>query len=383
MDYHPLADIDPKYFADRGNRLVVLPTERRLLSQIARGRNLSRTALAEQLGMARETLHDAIMALCDRRLIYLGNAEAGGPDGKTTPRLLLNPRYCCAVGVAVESSHAGIALMDFAGSVWSRSIPVASLSMDEVLSRIDGEISALLLETGFARDDIFGLGFCVEGQVRDRTAFLAIPTLPSWSKVHFGPLLQQWYGLPIWTQTAAQAAAGFENRSGLGKKAKNFVHLSVGQSLAAGLILDGQLRQGALGNAGGMEGLMSCDVAKRPTLEGLQASLCSHGADIPDMADFVTSLDIRSAGVRAWLSDAAPTLLELTAILQHVVDPEVVVVGGRMPKHLAKALVDHAVSLGSKGRKTKKDKPDLVMSELPEDSAAMGAAWLPFAQTFF
>ncbi|WP_157747858.1 ROK family protein [Cohaesibacter sp. ES.047] len=355
-----------------------------MLSALLRQPNLQRAELAEILDIDGDTFHALIMDLCERRLMRLGEPEATASGGKSSPKLLLNARYCCSIGIAVHTDHACVALMDFAGGVWTRFLCISGQGRDDTLSSIDGEITSLLLETGFARDHIFGLGFCLDGQVLDRTSFSAHPALKQWSKVHVGPLLSQWYDLPIWTETAAHAAALCEARFGAGRKLDTFVHLSIGRSLACGLVVDGSLTRGAFGNAGVLDSLLNTgDATSEPSLHGLLANLKQHGASVDDLGAVTEGINLRTPGVSQWLDQSAPSLHRILSVLTGVVDPKAIVLGGRIRKNLAKALVKRTQSLGPIAGRDKQHAPGLLVTEMPPEAAAIGAAGVPLERVFF
>lgn len=83
-----------------------------------------------------------------------------------------------------------------------------------------------------------------------RGVILNPPNLPGWDAVPITEMLKRRYGAPAHLQNDANACALAEWRFGAGRGTNNMVFLTFGTGLGAGLILNGQLYDGANGNAG-------------------------------------------------------------------------------------------------------------------------------------
>ena len=70
------------------------------------------------------------------------------------------------------------------------------------------------------------------------------PNLPGWDDIPLRDLLQQAWRLPVAIRNDANAGALAEWRYGSGRGTKNFIFLTFGTGLGAGLILNGELYEG-------------------------------------------------------------------------------------------------------------------------------------------
>ena len=83
-----------------------------------------------------------------------------------------------------------------------------------------------------------------------RGIILSPPNLPGWDYVEVVRILREHYGVPAALQNDANACALAEWKFGAGKGSRNMAFLTFGTGLGAGLIVNGQLLDGATGNAG-------------------------------------------------------------------------------------------------------------------------------------
>ena len=76
------------------------------------------------------------------------------------------------------------------------------------------------------------------------------PNLPTWKDVPICQILESQFGVPCYLENDANAGALAELHFGAARGAKNFVFLTMGTGLGAGLILNGELHHGASYAAG-------------------------------------------------------------------------------------------------------------------------------------
>lgn len=78
----------------------------------------------------------------------------------------------------------------------------------------------------------------------------APPNLPNWIDIPIVSLLHQVYDIPVFLQNDANASALAELHWGNGQGSDNFIFLTFGTGMGAGLILDGKLYEGKNGLSG-------------------------------------------------------------------------------------------------------------------------------------
>lgn len=363
---------------------AVSGNERLVLSHVWRSRGLSRSALGARLDLTQQSVHRIIAQLAERGLLTLGDLEPPAYKGKPSPRLSIDPRFACVAGIAINTDSAGVALMDFAGGVQTRTLPIADLTLEEGLSRIGAAVADLRRSAGFGADDMFGVGFAIAGFVVEGTRYNPPEPLSHWSRVQLGPFLSEHFDLPVWTENGANTGAICEQMLGIGREIDNFVYLSFNYGFGGGIILDGRLARGAFGNAGELSGMFAPDeMADRPALRSLLETLKAHGVAVPTILDLSQRFEMTWPGVADWIDRVTPYYNRAVNVLSAVVDPEVIVLGGQIPRALAQALIARTEFWDRPRLGVRRRMPRLCVSEIGGETAAIGAAALALKKGFF
>ncbi len=84
----------------------------------------------------------------------------------------------------------------------------------------------------------------------EKGVILSPPNLSGWDNVEAVKTLNEHFGVPVRLQNDANAGAVAEWMFGSGKGTKNFIFMTFGTGLGAGLILNSKLYEGSSGNAG-------------------------------------------------------------------------------------------------------------------------------------
>jgi glucokinase len=117
-----------------------------------------------------------------------------------------------------------------------------------VLANLKGVVSRLLDSTDPAR--VSGIGIAAAGQIHPKThAVVYAPNL-EWENVPLRDEIEAAFGMPVYVENDARAAAWGEYRFGVGRGAQSLIAVFVGTGVGSGSVVDGILLQGA-GNAAG------------------------------------------------------------------------------------------------------------------------------------
>ncbi|MHB0939813.1 MAG: ROK family protein [Armatimonadota bacterium] len=124
----------------------------------------------------------------------------------------------------------------------------ATEGLDETLKWLEAGAKELIRRHGA---EPAALGISCGGPLDSaRGVILGPPNLPGWDAVPITDHFSRALGIPAWLQNDANAGALAEWRWGAGRGARHLVFLTFGTGFGAGLILNGQLYEGATGYAG-------------------------------------------------------------------------------------------------------------------------------------
>lgn len=375
---------------DRGTRLVSSLSgtnleraadynQRIVLQAIRVAHETTRAELAALTGLTAPTI-----ANITRRLIDLGLvAEAGrrfGLRGQPALRLRINPDGCFAIGINIDRDHYTIVALDLTGNVRTRAVKEISFAMPEhVLGCLRAEMAAIRVSGAIDEKRLIGVGVALP----DDLGGVALPHRPegyeAWNHLDVADFVRKVLPLPVHIDNDAAAAAIGEAQFGSGLTRQSFFYLLISAGLGGGLVIDGTYVRGANGRSGEIgflpdptAGVPGATVQDTVSLSALLARLEQAGIHVtgPD------NLSVDMPVVRRWLDDAARSLTEPLVAVNCLINPEAVLVGGRLPAPLIDALVDRLSAALARVRAPAI--APVMRAATSSDAPAIGAAILPF-----
>lgn len=227
------------------NELVVLQAVRQ-------DAGISRAALADRTGLARQTVSGLVRRLLDAGLVESAGTEVIG-RGKPRTRLRIVPSARYALGVHLDPAVATAVLLDFQGEIVDRLADAELLDADPYAStrRVAAAASALLSRNGVPPERVVGLGVATPGPVDLAAgALITPPWLPGWDGFPVRRELAALFGGEVGFDKDTTAALVGEMWLRPGAYAAGtvlFVYLGTG--IGAALGAGGEIVRGA-GNAG-------------------------------------------------------------------------------------------------------------------------------------
>jgi len=325
-----------------------------VLDIIRRGGKVSRTDLAKSSTLTKPTVSAIVDDLIARGIVSeVGFGKTVATGGRRARLLELNDASAAYLGLRFGVHTTTAAIADARGEVRAiRETPAivgdAHAAVRSALELLDGTLA----EAGLPRERLHSVGVTVPGMVDTRSGSVAFAPKLGWTDVPIRSLLQQALELPVVVHNVTNAGAIAEGRIGAAKSARSYVWVHVGHGLGAGIVIDGQLFSGTQGFSGeighcpgGDDGpLCSCGlrgcletlasgtaierVAAEAARGGEPTLLAAHPA--PELA---TVLDAGRAGdavAQRILREAGRQLGVGLSYLINVLDPELVVLGGRV-----------------------------------------------------
>jgi predicted NBD/HSP70 family sugar kinase len=307
------------------------------------GRAWTRAELAQTTGLARSTVAARVDELMRLGLV----APRGGTStGGRPPSLFsLNHRARVVAGVDVGASHVGIVLADLSGEVVERAS--AQLDVAEgpeaVLSWVSRSITALLERQGRAPEELAGVGIGLPGPVEHSSGRpINPPIMPGWDRYDVPGRVQQDHPVPVLTDNDVNIMALGERRT-VFPGVQDLVFVKIATGIGSGLISGGMLQRGAEGTAGDLGHVrvsraddVQCRCGNTGCLEAvasgpaLAAALTQAGVPAPTPQDVVDLVRAGNASAIQVVRQGGRDLGDVLATVVNLVNPAVVVIGGRM-----------------------------------------------------
>lgn len=347
----------------------------------------TRSELAEATGLTSPTIANITKRLLDQGLIIETGRRRGG-RGQPATRLAVNPDGCFAIGLNIDRDHLTIVVLDLAGTVRSRAFREVAFAMpDDVLAYVRAELDGAL--AGIDRARVIGVGIALP----DDLGRVALPHRPEnygvWNEVDVAGLFRDALPWPVHLDNDAAAAAIGEAQFGSGLRYPSFFYLLISAGLGGGLVIDGSYYRGATSRSGeiGFMPSRSPEAGEHMLQDSVSMSALFarlERAGLP--AESVDDLDDDDPRVAAvldtWLDDAARSLVEPLIAVNCLINPEAVLIGGRLPGTLIDRLAERlTATLGGHSTELPALAP-VVRASMSSDSPAIGAAILPFTDRF-
>ncbi len=268
----------------------------------------------------------------------------------------------------------------------------------ETLDEIFEAAQKLILDSGINRDKLFGVGVDMPGLIDSNSG-----TNYTYLNPREGTLakeLSQRFDLPVFIENDAKARALAEYRFGMAKGKKNVLSLHIGWGLGLGIILNGKLYRGHSGFTGEFSHLpiiengVLCECGKRGCLETiasgkglvyLATEQIETQKDSP-LAKIIASqekelvpksiIEAANQGDQFAISIISQVGIELgkgIAILIQLLNPELIILGGRVAEANQYLLTPIQQSLNHYCMPKLRDQAEIKISELGSNANILGA----------
>lgn len=221
------------------------------------------------------------------------------------------------VGIDVGGTKVAFAIGDATGRLQATERRPTELSGDGAtdVGRLIADLRALLARANVAAGDIDAIGVAVPSPLDPETGVvLNPPNLPGWHEVPVRALLADAFGVPVFVENDANAAALAEWHFGAARGFEHVVYLTMSTGVGGGLILGGRLHRGVLASAGEV-GHAPVEWDGEPCSCGLRGCLEAYvgGASWTRRLRELTPADSRVAALAGGRAAAKPEHVVLAA----------------------------------------------------------------------
>lgn len=347
---------------------------------------ITRMGLTDITGLTPPAIANITKRLLDDRLI-METGRRRGERGQPPTELAINPDSCFSVGVNVDRDHITLVVLDFEGKVRARASREIAFALPETVQKFFRRtIGPLLKKASIAPDRLVGIGVAFPDDIQradlpDQPAEYAV-----WGSVAVEKLLADPLPIPVFVENDAAAAAMGELQFGHGHRYKSFFYVLITAGLGGGLVIDGTYFRGANGRSGEL-GLLRSRYASGTdrqlqtivSLSALYRRLSSQGHKVESPRDLIRLESGARKIVDSWIENSAEALVETMLAINCLINPEAVLIGGRLPASLVDRLADR---LNQRLQAFSSSIPAIApvaRAATADDAPAVGAAIVPFS----
>ena len=372
-------------FLRRPNLRTASGNERQILDLIRRLGPITRADLTRQTELTAQSISRLVDELIDRGLLRTGARILKG-RGQPGVAVELVPEAAYTIGISIMTDAVAVVLMDFTGVVLEEQLePLDTMRRADVIDAIKRIVARLIEKRAIKPTRLFGIGVAITGYfIAAGTRVNPSEHLEDWALIDLKEVLSDAFQLPVWVDNDGNAAATGESLFGVGRWTRSFAYIYVATGLGGGVVIDGKVIEGAAGNSGEFTGILAPNLREdRPTLELLRQMINARGLEISSVSELIARFDPAWPGIEAWIERTRQPLIAIVSAIAAVLDPEAIVIGGRIPPALAKRLADETEFYAVPRRAHPRPLPRLVAAESVGDATAIGAAALPLKHHFF
>lgn len=393
---HSVSTDSPDFFEAAG--LGVQPTGvrqanlRAVLTLIALNSGLSAAELARRSHLAPQTISAIIDELDKLGLLTRGEVLRGRRGQPATP-YFINVDGAFAVGIEIGWRHIEARLVNMGAQT------IAEYHRDYAFPNPDvifGEIRQIVdrMRDKLSTDQqakLVGIGVAAPSGIARNLALLEsdLDVARRWQALDIKTEIEQECGLHTQVYNDGNAACWAELVSLPQPRPSNFAYLLVGTFIAAGVVAEGVLWQGATGNSADLGSMLITDrhgdlnfAHLVATNFALSQRLIGAGIKLPN-SPLDWPWESLEPHVSEWIADAGPAIARVIANTSAVFEFPLAVVDGVLPPHILDRLIK-AVAQNLRGLPSVAfDIPKVEKGKLGRSAPSTGAAYLPLYRRFF
>ena len=368
------------------------PYNRRIvLDVIRRQGKISRREIVDLVSLSPQTVANITNDLQTIGLIVARRVKGAKSRGQPPIAFELNPNAGNSIGISLEPGRVSAGLVNLVGEIIERrEVHIDTHDQRRALATVLA-LTRELRRPPAAGGRLWGIGVALPGPlVKTDISFVGPTTLEGWNDLSVLDELRDATQLQVFYSVDSVAAALGETLFGVARSLDNFFYMHFGVGLGGTLVVNRSAYRGANGNA--------TEIGHIPAVPGGKACYCGNAgclerylslqslaealgvSEAPDRdAQIIAQLERNDdPALQAWCREAAERLRDAVCVIENVLDPVTIVIGGSAPKLLVERLVALAQPLhhsvrGGVAAPTLR----ILLSERQEDSSILGAAVLP------
>ncbi len=306
------------------------------------------------------------------------------------------------IGVDVGGTKILALVVTAAGDILARKKSATAHDGTPMAEQIGAAIDAVVEAAGLTIEQIAGIGVAMPGSVDSSTGYLGTVPNIEIDDYKLVDRLRDRYPVAVEVGNDVNLGTLAECWLGAGRGAQTVVGMFVGTGIGGGVVIDGRLRTGSedlageighmvlmvdgpecgCGNLGCFEALASRTAMEKAIRDGLAAGRESSIMQYAD-EDRIKSgaledaLDDGDELVTEVMTHASHVLAQGVLTLRHVLDPDMVIMGGGVIEACAEFMMPLIeAEVRASCMKGSRDTLQLAISELGDDAVALGAAAL-------
>lgn len=355
--------------------------QRTVLHAVLVHKAITRVALAKLTGLTAPAVANIVKRLLDDGLIEEVGRLRGSGRGQPGKLLQINPRGRFSIGVNIDRDHISLLLVNVLGDpLATRHLDVPFALPDDVRRYWEAEAEGLMAEADVDAALLIGIGVAMP----DDLGQIYLPGLPpgyeAWQNIDIPGLFAKPFGVPVFIENDATAAALGEMRFGSGPELTSALYILITSGLGGSLLIDGHAVRGDTGRSGEIGLIPLPDgtrVQDHVSLSALKEQLGREELTLADLDDLDRSERAMTV-FDTWLDGAVERLTAPLIAANCMLNPGSILIGARLPGTLVDRLAEALEQALDAVRPTLPSRAAVRRAQLSDNAPTIGAAILPF-----
>jgi len=317
----------------------------------------SKADMVRASGLSAPSVTNVVATLISTGLVEtLGEGDSTG--GRPPAILRFNAEHGCVAGAEITRDAIRLLLADLNGRELTQSevlIEKQKSTPTEICSQLEMELRQLLRERRLTRTQLLCVIVGIPSIVNvDEGTVLALTALKNWRNVPFGPMLARELKCQVVIDNDTNLAAEGEFHAGAARGERNFVFITIGDGVGAGVFLNGSIYRGSQWSAGEIGYLRVPNISREhPAVHRygkLETVLSTAGilkswramgrasrvrSRVNRVADVWDLAAAGNAAAKSILKQRATILADIVLDLALILNPNLILLGGEVGNHPA------------------------------------------------
>jgi glucokinase-like ROK family protein len=252
-----------------------------ILDSIREKDSMTKADLSRELNVNITTITGLVNELTQKCKILIESGKAESIGGRKAKKYKINGTFGYILGVDIGGVNTRVILTDLMGNLISelKTKRIEEHNGNEFIQKIIESIDAVIKKSSVSKEKVLGIGIGISGIIDTESGYsLFCPNIKELNDYNIRDVMEKNLKLPVIIDDSARCMAIAEKKYGIAKNNKNFIFITLGKGIGAGIFKDGQIYRGSLGLAGELghitvsENGPICNCGNRGCLEAIASS---------------------------------------------------------------------------------------------------------------
>lgn len=210
---------------------------------------ISRKELVNSTQYSAATITNHVKKLIEAGFV-VETTKGSSRGGRKPVYLTVNPQRGYVLAIEIEVNRFKVLLFNLKRSIVKQTVvPISDKDPQVVINSVFAAVENILITAKVNKTKLLGIGLAVPGIIHKQLGLVDFAPNLGWENLPLVELFQNQYGLPVYLENEAKAAAIGEREISY-PSVDNLVYVGINEGIGCGIISEGKLYYGVSGNAG-------------------------------------------------------------------------------------------------------------------------------------